>query len=163
CTATLARAIEVEDSVSATLRFASGALGSLTATTAAAPGFPHRVEVYGSEGGVQLEGEAVVRWSRPGAAGEPAAAVAAGPGAAGGGGGGAGGAGGGGRGGGGRQPGRDRHERPHPRDGGFRARGVQRRRAAGAGRGGPPLAGPGARGIRSGAHGPGRAAALKRE
>src|SRR5262249_20249944 len=46
----------------ATLRFESGALGSIVATTAAAPGFPHRVEVYGTQGGVQLEGEGVARF-----------------------------------------------------------------------------------------------------
>jgi UDP-N-acetyl-2-amino-2-deoxyglucuronate dehydrogenase len=54
--------IEVEDDLVATLRFASGALGSIVATTAAAPGFPHRIEVYGDRGGTQIEGEAVVRW-----------------------------------------------------------------------------------------------------
>ncbi|MDW8234130.1 MAG: Gfo/Idh/MocA family oxidoreductase [Roseiflexaceae bacterium] len=61
-TTTLARAIEVEDCVSAALRFASGALGAIAATTAVAPGFPHRVEVYGTNGGGQIEGEAIVRW-----------------------------------------------------------------------------------------------------
>src|SRR3954471_14107339 len=60
--ATLTHAIEVEDCVTATLRFANGALGSITATTGAAPGFPHRVEIYGDRGGVQIEGEQVVRW-----------------------------------------------------------------------------------------------------
>jgi predicted dehydrogenase len=60
--ATLAHDIEVEDCVSATLRFANGALGSVMATTAAAPGFPHRVEIYGDQGGAQIEGEQVVRW-----------------------------------------------------------------------------------------------------
>jgi predicted dehydrogenase len=59
---TLDHQIEVEDCVAATLRFANGALGSIAATTAAAPGFPHRVEVYGTAGGVQIEGEQVVRW-----------------------------------------------------------------------------------------------------
>jgi len=65
---TLTHAIEVEDCVTATLRFTSGALGSIIATTAAAPGYPHRVEVYGDRGGVQLEGETIVRaegWSPP--------------------------------------------------------------------------------------------------
>ncbi len=66
---TLAHEIEVEDCVAAVLRFASGALGSIVATTAAAPGYPHRVEVYGDRGGVQIEGEGVARWeggsSRP--------------------------------------------------------------------------------------------------
>jgi predicted dehydrogenase len=60
--ATLAHPIEVEDCVTATLRFANGALGSVVATTAAAPGFPHRVEIYGDRGGAQIEGEQVVRW-----------------------------------------------------------------------------------------------------
>jgi UDP-N-acetyl-2-amino-2-deoxyglucuronate dehydrogenase len=65
---TLTHAIEVEDCVTATLRFTSGALGSIVATTAAAPGYPHRVEVYGDRGGVQLEGETIVRaegWTPP--------------------------------------------------------------------------------------------------
>jgi UDP-N-acetyl-2-amino-2-deoxyglucuronate dehydrogenase len=60
--ATVSHDIEVEDDLAATLRFKSGALGSVLATTAAAPGFPHRVEVYGTRGGVQLEAEAIVRW-----------------------------------------------------------------------------------------------------
>jgi UDP-N-acetyl-2-amino-2-deoxyglucuronate dehydrogenase len=61
-TATLAHQIEVEDCVTATLRFAGGALGSIAATTAAGPGFPHRIEIYGDAGGVQIEGEQIVRW-----------------------------------------------------------------------------------------------------
>jgi predicted dehydrogenase len=71
--ATLAHAIEVEDCVTATLRFANGALGSIAATTAAGPGFPHRVEIYGERGGVQIEGEQVVRWEGGGA---PTAGIA---------------------------------------------------------------------------------------
>ncbi len=59
---TLARTIEVEDTVAATLRFASGALGSVVATTATAPGYPYRVEIYGDRGGVQIEGEMLARW-----------------------------------------------------------------------------------------------------
>jgi predicted dehydrogenase len=54
--------IEVEDCVVAALRFSCGARGTIAATTAAAPGFPHRVEVYGSRGGAQIEGDALVRW-----------------------------------------------------------------------------------------------------
>lgn len=71
-TTTLARAIEVEDCVSAALRFASGALGAIAATTVAAPGFPHRVEVYGTHGGLQIEGEAIVRWETTSASTAPA-------------------------------------------------------------------------------------------
>lgn len=59
---TLHRSIEVEDTLTATLGFANGALATITATTTAAPGFPHRVEVYGTEGGIQVEGESVRRW-----------------------------------------------------------------------------------------------------
>jgi UDP-N-acetyl-2-amino-2-deoxyglucuronate dehydrogenase len=62
CADTLTHSIEVEDAVTASLRFKNGALGSIVATTAASPGFPHRVEVYGTRGGVQLEAESVVRW-----------------------------------------------------------------------------------------------------
>lgn len=59
---TLDHQIEVEDCVTAALHFKSGALGSIVATTAATPGFPHRVEVYGTLGGVQIEGERIMRW-----------------------------------------------------------------------------------------------------
>src|SRR5919205_2231446 len=60
--ATLRRDVEVEDTVAATLRFANGARATITATTTAAPGFPQRIEVYGTGGAIQLEGESVVRW-----------------------------------------------------------------------------------------------------
>jgi predicted dehydrogenase len=59
---TLHRRIEVEDTLGATLRFANGSLATITATTTAAPGFPHRIELYGTNGGVQVEGETVTRW-----------------------------------------------------------------------------------------------------
>jgi predicted dehydrogenase len=59
---TLGRDIEVEDTLAATLRFADGAVATVTATTTAAPGFPHRIEIYGTDGGIQIEGEAVGRW-----------------------------------------------------------------------------------------------------
>ena len=58
----LHRHIEVEDTLAANLRFASGAVATITATTTATPGFPHRLEIYGTQGGVQIEGEAVGRW-----------------------------------------------------------------------------------------------------
>jgi predicted dehydrogenase len=59
---TLRHEIEVEDTLTATLRFKGGALATVTATTTAAPGFPHRIEVYGTRGGIQIEGESVRRW-----------------------------------------------------------------------------------------------------
>jgi UDP-N-acetyl-2-amino-2-deoxyglucuronate dehydrogenase len=47
--------IEVEDTAVATLEFENGALGSIEATTAAAPGFPRRLEVTGTEGTIVHE------------------------------------------------------------------------------------------------------------
>ena len=47
---------EVEDVLAATLRFENGSMATITATTTASPGFPHRVEIYGTGGGVQVEG-----------------------------------------------------------------------------------------------------------
>ena len=61
--ATLHRQVEVEDTLAAVLRFGSGARAAITATTTAAPGFPHRLELYGTRGGIQVEGEQVGRWT----------------------------------------------------------------------------------------------------
>lgn len=54
--------IEVEDTVVATLRFASGALGVIEATTAAYPGYLKRIEIHGSEGTAVLEEEDLKTW-----------------------------------------------------------------------------------------------------
>lgn len=59
---TLQREIEVEDTLCASLRFASGALAAINATVIAAPGFPPRLEIYGTRGGVQVDGDTVMRW-----------------------------------------------------------------------------------------------------
>jgi predicted dehydrogenase len=59
---TLGRQIEVEDTLCASLRFANGALAAINATVTAAPGFPPRMEIYGTRGGVQIEGDNVMRW-----------------------------------------------------------------------------------------------------
>ncbi|MCY4089511.1 MAG: Gfo/Idh/MocA family oxidoreductase [Caldilineaceae bacterium] len=56
------RSVEIEDTAGAVLRFENGALATITATVAAEPGFPHRLEVYGTNGGIQIEGEEVLRW-----------------------------------------------------------------------------------------------------
>jgi UDP-N-acetyl-2-amino-2-deoxyglucuronate dehydrogenase len=62
-TATLAHErIAVEDTAVATLRFASGALGVLEATTAAFPGYLKRIEVHGSTGSAALEEEDLRGW-----------------------------------------------------------------------------------------------------
>ncbi len=57
--ATLNHQIEAEDAASASLRFHSGAVGSILVTTSAAQDFPTRVEIIGSEGRVTLENNVV--------------------------------------------------------------------------------------------------------
>ena len=52
---TQAHTIEVEDVALALLRFRSGAVGLLQATTAAYPGFPERLEISGTDGSVVVE------------------------------------------------------------------------------------------------------------
>lgn len=59
---TLQRDVEVEDALAAALRFENGSLATVTATTTASPGFPHRIEIFGTRGGIQVEGESVRRW-----------------------------------------------------------------------------------------------------
>ena len=58
-TRTVLHEIEVDDTALATLTFASGAVGTLEATTAAYPGYPRRVEITGTEGTVIVEGDRV--------------------------------------------------------------------------------------------------------
>jgi predicted dehydrogenase len=62
-TATLAHErIEVEDTAVACLRFASGALGVIQATTSVYPGLPKTVAVHGDFGTVVVEQDDVLRW-----------------------------------------------------------------------------------------------------
>ena len=58
---TALHAIEVEDTLVATLEFASGAIGTFEASTAAYPGYDRRVEITGSNGTVILENSTVIR------------------------------------------------------------------------------------------------------
>jgi len=57
------RSVEVENTAAAVLRFGNGAMASLTGTITTPPGFPHRLEIYGTNGGIQMEGESVLRWT----------------------------------------------------------------------------------------------------
>ena len=59
-TATQLHSIEGEDVALALLRFASGAVATLEATTVAFPGYPRRVEISGTEGTVVVEGDHIV-------------------------------------------------------------------------------------------------------
>lgn len=58
---TLQRNIEVEDTLCASLQFRNGALAAINATTTAAPGYPPRLEIYGTRGGLQVDGDALLR------------------------------------------------------------------------------------------------------
>jgi UDP-N-acetyl-2-amino-2-deoxyglucuronate dehydrogenase len=59
-TTTAFHAIEVEDTAAAVLQFASGATGTLEATTAAYPGYPRRLELTGTEGTILVESDRIV-------------------------------------------------------------------------------------------------------
>jgi predicted dehydrogenase len=62
-TATLAHErIEVEDTAVAAIRFTSGALGVLTATTSVHPGYPKQIAVHGDRGSAVIEQEDVLKW-----------------------------------------------------------------------------------------------------
>ncbi|MEM2824264.1 MAG: Gfo/Idh/MocA family oxidoreductase, partial [Thermofilaceae archaeon] len=53
---TYAHSIEVEDLAVALIKFRSGALGVVQASTATYPGFPTRLEVHGTDGAAVIEG-----------------------------------------------------------------------------------------------------------
>lgn len=55
-------AIEAEDTACAALRFPSGALGTVEATTALWPGWSRRIELGGEHGSVCLEDDHIARW-----------------------------------------------------------------------------------------------------
>lgn len=53
--------IQSEDTLTALLEFANGAIGTFVATTSTYPGYPRRVELSGSEGTVILENDRVIQ------------------------------------------------------------------------------------------------------
>lgn len=55
--------IEVEDTVAAALRYESGALGVIEASTSVYPGFSRRLEINGSEGSAVLEDDTITCWN----------------------------------------------------------------------------------------------------
>ena len=62
-TSTLAHErIEVEDVVVATIKFKSGALGVIEASTATFPGELKRIELHGNEGSACMREEDIIRW-----------------------------------------------------------------------------------------------------
>ena len=64
-TATLAHPMEAEDTVSAALRFAGGALGQIYATTASYPGRSKKLEITGTKGTLEIGAQAVHGANRP--------------------------------------------------------------------------------------------------
>lgn len=76
-TATLAHRMETEDTASAVLTFANGALGTIQGATTCWPGDPARVELRGDKGAVVLEEGRIVTWKLADATpGEEAAMLA---------------------------------------------------------------------------------------
>lgn len=64
--------IESEDSVSALLRYASGATGVVQASTSLWPGYPERLEISGTRGTAIVTGDKLTTWDGMGDSGEPA-------------------------------------------------------------------------------------------
>ena len=62
------RAIDTEDIACATVEYANGAVGVVDATTTAYPGYAERIEIAGTKGSAQLEGERLVVHRHGGAA-----------------------------------------------------------------------------------------------
>lgn len=58
---TLARDIEVEDTLSAVVEYKSGATGVIQATTSVYPGYPRRLEINGDKGSIILDETSIVR------------------------------------------------------------------------------------------------------
>lgn len=63
---TVKHKIEGEDLGLAILSFKNGALGTIEGSTAIIPGYPERLEVFGTQGSVILEGGKIVAWNLEG-------------------------------------------------------------------------------------------------
>ncbi|MFC4304363.1 Gfo/Idh/MocA family protein [Cohnella boryungensis] len=59
--ATMTHRMETEDTATAVLKFAGGALGTFSCTTSAYPGYASRLEIIGTAGSAVLEGEALTQ------------------------------------------------------------------------------------------------------
>jgi predicted dehydrogenase len=64
-TATVAHDIEVEDMAVATMRFSSGAMGSVVTTTAMPPGEPAEIWLYFERGSIGIRDTQVIGWNVP--------------------------------------------------------------------------------------------------
>jgi predicted dehydrogenase len=66
--ATIGHRMEAEDTATVSLRFASGALGAILATTCAETERPTELRIHGERGHIRLVGEEVVEWEVSGRA-----------------------------------------------------------------------------------------------
>ena len=66
-TRTVKHKIEGEDLGLALLTFKNGALGSIEGSTAISPGYPERLEIFGTKGSVILEAGKIIAWNIEGA------------------------------------------------------------------------------------------------
>lgn len=64
--ATLGHTMEAEDTAAVSIRFASGALGTMSATTCTDTEQPVELRVYGDQGHVRLTGSTIAEWVVPG-------------------------------------------------------------------------------------------------
>lgn len=64
--------IESEDLVCAVMRYANGATGVVQAATALWPGYPERIEIYGTRGSAIITGDQLTAWDVKDDEGEPA-------------------------------------------------------------------------------------------
>ena len=70
--------IESEDNLCALMRYASGAMGVIQASTAMWPGYPERIEITGTRGTAIVTGDRLTAWDVIDDAGEDAPLVSAG-------------------------------------------------------------------------------------
>ncbi len=71
--------IEGEDLGVAMIEFENGALGTIEGSTATYPGYPERLEVFGSNGSVILEGGKIIAWNLKGKKAQEEGSAADGP------------------------------------------------------------------------------------
>lgn len=64
---TVVHDIQGEDLGAAVLNFENGAMGTITGGTSLYPGYPERLEIYGEEGSIILEGGKIKAWNIAGA------------------------------------------------------------------------------------------------
>lgn len=64
---TVSHDIEGEDLGVAIVHFEQGAMGTIEGSTSIYPGYPERLEIHGTRGGIVYEGGKIVSWTAPGA------------------------------------------------------------------------------------------------